>query len=72
MMTNTGNAYLLLLRIIDIALAPVVTTDLCAVLKVAIEEHHACFLNLYPKWWSVSVKYRDLSCDSSGGSLQNE
>ena len=28
--------YLLLLRIIEIALAPVVTTDLCAMLKVAI------------------------------------
>ena len=47
------------------------TTDLCAMLKVAIEEHQACFLKLYPKWWSVSVKYRDLSCDT-GGSLQNE
>ena len=42
--------FLMLLRIIDITLAPVVTVDVCAVLKILIEEHHEMFTTLYPDW----------------------
>ena len=42
--------YLKLLKIIDIALAPLVTTDTCGILKVLIEEHHTLFKRLYPEW----------------------
>ena len=38
------------LRVIDIALAPVVNADVCAVLKILTEEHHELFSTLYPNW----------------------
>lgn len=47
--------YLVLLKIIDIALVPVVTEDLCGILKVLIEGHHTSFKKLYPEW-SITPK----------------
>ena len=40
--------YLKLLKIIDFALAPIVSRDVCALMKVLIEEHHMMFVELYP------------------------
>ena len=39
--------YLCLLQIINICLSPVVTVDMCATLKVLIEEHHTRFREVY-------------------------
>ena len=47
---DNWRCYLMLLKIIDICLATVVSPDLCAVLKVLIEEHHLLFTQLYPEW----------------------
>ena len=41
--------YLCLLRIINLCLSPVVTVDMCATLKVLIEEHHTRFCEVYPE-----------------------
>ena len=40
--------YLLLLKIVQICLSPIVSTDLCAVLQVLVEEHHTLFQDVYP------------------------
>lgn len=42
--------YLKLLKIIDIALAPLITKDVCGVLGVLIKEHHNAFKKLNPGW----------------------
>ena len=44
-----------LLKILDIALAPLVTLDHCSILKILIEEHHTSFKDLYPNW-SITPK----------------
>lgn len=47
---NNWSCFIKLLKIIDICLATVTSPDLCAVLKVLIEEHHLLFTQLYPDW----------------------
>ena len=42
--------YLMLLKIIDIALGPIISRDVCGLLKVLIKEHHMMFVELYPDW----------------------
>ena len=39
--------FLILLRIVDIILSPVISHDLCGYLKVLIEEHHTVYISLY-------------------------
>lgn len=40
--------YLKLMKTVDIVVAPIVSKDVCAVLKNLIEEHHTMFTELYP------------------------
>lgn len=41
--------FLTLAKIVDIIMSPVASADICAILKVLIEEHHRVFISLYSK-----------------------
>lgn len=55
------SCYLKLIRIIDIAAAPIISKGVCAVLKVLIEEHHTLFTEVYPTWSVIPKNYASLS-----------
>ena len=40
--------YLVLLKIVDIALCPIASESMCGILKTLIEEHHTLFLTAFP------------------------